>query len=81
MRFLFFAQSDLKHKRAVATEDAMSFAERNNLAFIETSALDATGVDEAFRTILTGSLSLVSLSVILSACRNISFDEQKSNEL
>jgi len=74
-------KSDLKHKRAVATEDAMSFAERNNLAFIETSALDATGVDEAFRTILTGSLSLVSLSVILSACRNISFDEQKSNEL
>jgi Ras-related protein Rab-11A len=31
----------------------MAFAERNNLAFIETSALDATGVDEAFRQILT----------------------------
>ncbi len=38
----------------VSTEDAMAFAERNNLAFIETSALDATGVDEAFRQILTG---------------------------
>mmetsp|Transcript_2318 Transcript_2318/g.1661 ORF Transcript_2318/g.1661 Transcript_2318/m.1661 type:complete len:219 (-) Transcript_2318:48-704(-) len=46
-------KSDLKHKRAVATEDAMAFAERNNLAFIETSALDSTGVDEAFRQILT----------------------------
>lgn len=32
----------------------MAFAEANNLAFIETSALDATGVDEAFRQILTG---------------------------
>lgn len=32
----------------------MAFAERNNLAFIETSALDSTGVDEAFRQILTG---------------------------
>lgn len=32
----------------------MAFAERNNLAFIETSALDATGVEEAFRQILTG---------------------------
>lgn len=32
----------------------MAFAETNNLAFIETSALDATGVDEAFRQILTG---------------------------
>eukprot|EP00599_Poterioochromonas_sp_BG-1_P002327 CAMPEP_0173147966 /NCGR_PEP_ID=MMETSP1105-20130129/9439_1 /TAXON_ID=2985 /ORGANISM="Ochromonas sp., Strain BG-1" /LENGTH=216 /DNA_ID=CAMNT_0014062531 /DNA_START=132 /DNA_END=782 /DNA_ORIENTATION=+ len=53
-------KSDLKHKRAVATEDAMSFAERNNLAFIETSALDATGVDEAFRTILTEIYRLMS---------------------
>jgi hypothetical protein len=32
----------------------MAFADRNNLAFIETSALDATGVDEAFKSILTG---------------------------
>eukprot|EP00981_Chlorochromonas_danica_P012366 scaffold4845_cov159-Ochromonas_danica.AAC.18 len=46
-------KSDLRHKRAVNTEDAMAFAERNNLAFIETSALDSTGVDEAFRQILT----------------------------
>lgn len=46
-------KSDLRHKRAVSTEDAMSFAETNSLAFIETSALDATGVDEAFRQILT----------------------------
>ena len=49
-------QSDLKHKRAVSTETAMAFAETNNLAFIETSALDATGVDEAFRQILTGTV-------------------------
>ena len=44
-------QSDLKHKRAVSTETAMAFAETNNLAFIETSALDATNVDLAFETI------------------------------
>jgi len=46
-------KSDLRHRRAVTTEDAMAFAENNGLAFIETSALDATGVDEAFRQILT----------------------------
>ena len=46
-------KSDLRHRRAVTTEDAMAFAENNSLAFIETSALDATGVDEAFRQILT----------------------------
>jgi len=53
-------KSDLRHKRAVTTEDAMAFAEANNLAFIETSALDATGVDEAFRQILTEIYRLMS---------------------
>tara|TARA_B100000524_G_scaffold205091_1_gene107091 strand:- start:282 stop:710 length:429 start_codon:yes stop_codon:yes gene_type:complete len=43
---------DLKHLQAVLTDDAKSFAESNNLAFIETSALDATNVDLAFETIL-----------------------------
>ena len=31
----------------------MAFAEQHNLAFIETSALDASGVDVAFQNILT----------------------------
>ena len=43
---------DLKHLQAVLTEDSKAFAEQNNLAFIETSALDATNVDLAFETIL-----------------------------
>mmetsp|Transcript_9968 Transcript_9968/g.32145 ORF Transcript_9968/g.32145 Transcript_9968/m.32145 type:complete len:95 (+) Transcript_9968:602-886(+) len=43
---------DLKHLQAVLTDDAKAFAEQNNLAFIETSALDATNVDMAFETIL-----------------------------
>jgi len=43
---------DLKHLQAVLTDDAKSFAEQNNLAFIETSAMDSTNVDVAFETIL-----------------------------
>ena len=43
---------DLRHLKAVDVEDAKDFAEDNNLAFIETSALDATNVDLAFETIL-----------------------------
>ena len=39
------------------TEDAMRFAEEHHLAFIETSALDASGVDTAFHRILTGEES------------------------
>ena len=45
-------KGDLKHLQAVDVEDAKDFAEDNNLAFIETSALDATNVDLAFETIL-----------------------------
>mmetsp|Transcript_34519 Transcript_34519/g.45405 ORF Transcript_34519/g.45405 Transcript_34519/m.45405 type:complete len:164 (+) Transcript_34519:197-688(+) len=46
-------KSDLRHLRAVSTEEAMAFAEANDLAFIETSALDSTGVETAFHKILT----------------------------
>ncbi|VFQ88899.1 unnamed protein product [Cuscuta campestris] len=44
---------DLGHLRAVATEDAQSYAEREGLSFIETSALEATNVEKAFLTILS----------------------------
>ena len=39
---------DLKHLRAVNTEDAEEFAQQHDLMFIETSALDSTNVEEAF---------------------------------
>ena len=45
-------KSDLGHLRAVSTEEAMEFAEKNDLAFIETSALDSSGVEVAFTRIL-----------------------------
>ncbi|XP_010930425.1 ras-related protein RABA2a [Elaeis guineensis] len=45
-------KTDLKHLRAVATEDAQSFAEREGLSFIETSALEAVNVEKAFQMIL-----------------------------
>ena len=47
-------KSDLRHVRAVATEEAVAFAQKHNLAFMETSALDSTHVNEAFHKILTG---------------------------
>jgi len=42
---------DMRHRQQVDVEDAKDFAEDNNLAFIETSALDSTNVDLAFETI------------------------------
>jgi Ras-related protein Rab-11A len=63
-------KSDLKHLRAVPTDEAKEFASmfsilcsitgeltevaQNGLLFIETSALDASNVEGAFQNILTG---------------------------
>nr|CAA67153.1 FSGTP1 [Fagus sylvatica] len=60
-------KTDLKHSRAVRTEDAQGFMLRKKaLSFIETSALKATNVEKAFQTILclrfTGIISKKSLS-------------------
>merc|ERR1712107_588887 len=42
-------KSDLRHLRAVPTDEAKAFAEKNNLSFIETSALDSTNVETALQ--------------------------------
>lgn len=44
---------DLKHLRRVSTDEGSAFSASNGVSFIETSALDATNVDSAFRTILS----------------------------
>uniref|UniRef100_A0A8C1WTA9 small monomeric GTPase n=1 Tax=Cyprinus carpio TaxID=7962 RepID=A0A8C1WTA9_CYPCA len=49
-------KSDLRHLRAVPTDEARAFAEKNGLSFLETSALDSTNVETAFQTILTGAV-------------------------
>jgi len=45
-------KNDLKHIRAVREEEALKFAEKENLYFIETSALDSTNVELAFQTLM-----------------------------
>lgn len=57
-------KSDLRHLRAVPTDDAKGYAEQRNLSFIETSALDSTNVEQAFQTILTEIYRLVSRRTI-----------------
>lgn len=51
---------DLRHMRVVTTEEAKEFAEQNKLFFIETSALDSTNVESAFKRILSEILQLLS---------------------
>ncbi|KAG2294695.1 hypothetical protein Bca52824_041364 [Brassica carinata] len=46
-------KADLRHLRAVSTEDATAFAERESTFFMETSALEALNVEDAFTQVLS----------------------------
>lgn len=61
-------KSDLRHLRAVPTEEAKAFAVENGLSFIETSALDASNVEMAFQNILTGTSVIIALSPVPFMC-------------
>ncbi|KAK9064271.1 hypothetical protein SSX86_015652 [Deinandra increscens subsp. villosa] len=46
-------KADLAHLRAVSTEEAMAFSEREGVFFMETSALEALNVEKAFTELLS----------------------------
>lgn len=69
---------DLGTLRAVPTEDAQEFVERENLYFMETSALQATNVESAFMTILTEIYRIVSKKTLIA---NDGSDYGKSTSL
>merc|ERR1719446_745993 len=64
-------KSDLRHLRAVPTDEAKAFAEKNNLSFIETSALDSTNVETAFHNILTEIYRIVSQKQITEGAGDV----------
>ena len=47
-------KSDLRHLRSVNADTATNYAQNNNLAFIETSALDSTNVELSFQKVIQG---------------------------
>jgi len=53
-------KADLRHLRAVSTEEATEFAEKENIYFMETSALESVNVDNAFIEVLTQIYNVVS---------------------
>jgi Ras-related protein Rab-11A len=57
-------KSDLRHLVAVPTGDGKSLAERESLYFMETSALEATNVEQAFAEVLTQIYRVVSKKVV-----------------
>ncbi|XP_058087037.1 ras-related protein Rab11A [Magnolia sinica] len=52
-------KSDLENQRAVPTEDAKEFAQKEGLFFLETSALESTNIETAFLTVLTEIFNIV----------------------
>ncbi|KAI3810415.1 hypothetical protein L1987_20027 [Smallanthus sonchifolius] len=60
-------KTDLKHLRAVTTEDAQTFAEKEGLSFIETSALEAVNVEKAFQTILGEIYRIISKKALAAS--------------
>ncbi|PSS10009.1 Ras-related protein [Actinidia chinensis var. chinensis] len=59
-------KSDLGTLRDVPTDDAKEFAQRENLFFMETSALEATNVETAFLTILTEIYRIISKKALIA---------------
>lgn len=59
-------KSDLEDQRAVTTEDAKEFAQKEGLFFLETSALEATNVEPAFMTVLTEIFNIVNKKTLTS---------------
>lgn len=57
-------KSDLRHLVAVSTEDGKALAERESLFFMETSALEATNVENAFAEVLTQIYRIVSRKAV-----------------
>ncbi|XP_074286145.1 ras-related protein YPT3-like [Silene latifolia] len=57
-------KSDLRHLMAVSTEEGKAFAEQEGLFFMETSALEATNVDQAFSEVLTQIHHIVSKKAV-----------------
>jgi Ras-related protein Rab-11A len=65
-------KNDLEDQRAVPTEDAKEFAEKEGLFFLETSALESTNVETAFMTVLTEIFNVVNK-------KNLAADENQGN--
>ncbi|XP_010917311.1 ras-related protein Rab11D [Elaeis guineensis] len=59
-------KSDLEDQRAVSTEDASEFAQKENLFFLETSALEARNVETAFQTVLTEIFNIINKKTVVS---------------
>ncbi|CAN8267386.1 unnamed protein product [Cochlearia groenlandica] len=74
-------KSDLRHLVAVQTEDAKSFAEKESLYFMETSALESTNVEKAFSEVLTQIHCVVSKKAMETAASEFANVPSKGDKI
>jgi len=74
-------KSDLRHLRAVTTEQAAALAEKHGLSFIETSALDSTNVELAFQRILTEIYNIVGGGKVLDKKEQQAIEETETVQI
>ncbi|XP_074591314.1 ras-related protein Rab11B-like isoform X2 [Curcuma longa] len=65
-------KADVRHLRAVNTEDATTFAGKENIFFMETSALESTNVEQAFIEVLNQIYQVVSKKALEAASHSTS---------
>jgi len=64
-------KSDLKHLRAVRTDEAKAFSVKHGFSFIETSALDVSNVEAAFLSVVTDICHVMSSKPLEPSTTNI----------
>lgn len=69
-------KSDLNHLRAVDEADGQTLAERDGLSFLETSALEAVNIEQAFQTILKEIYQIVSKKALAAQQAAIALPSQ-----
>ncbi|KAL0234086.1 hypothetical protein PCE1_001124 [Barthelona sp. PCE] len=72
---------DLSYARAVSVEEGMKWTEEHNCSFIETSALDATNVEEAFLNVLWNVYEKHSNGAYESEDEGITIDTNEGEEI
>ncbi|XP_074578974.1 ras-related protein Rab11B-like isoform X2 [Curcuma longa] len=65
-------KADVRHLRAINTEDVIAFAEKESTFFMETSALESTNVEQAFSEVLDRIYQVVSSKALMAASQSTS---------
>jgi small GTP-binding protein len=71
-------KTDLRHLRAIKTEEGAGFAQKHRISFMETSAMDSSNVEVAFNTVLHQVYAMTSRRTAGATMDRASFGQARS---